>query len=232
MTPDPGRCYLHTDLPRKSWGAMAGVLEDGIVGQPEEILLGRPECARSEYRQPGAGEPGSQPAHPDHRQHRRPVADPRDERVDVEANVILIAHPENKMLGALPALVGAAIEDRPFARRGDQPARSALGVACARAVALRNGVVMLEDLKSTNGTLLNDRRSPEARRSTAATGSRSARCISSSCRSAIPSMHITRRSTTSSCATGSPRSTTRESTTRKRSASSPAPPGTIARCRW
>ncbi|MEO8503378.1 MAG: GGDEF domain-containing protein [Acidobacteriota bacterium] len=80
-----------------------------------------------------------------------------DERVDVEANVILIAHPENKMLGTRFRLSsGAAIEiGRSPAAEISLPEVLSVSRAHAR-LRYENGVVMLEDLKSTNGTLLND----------------------------------------------------------------------------
>jgi diguanylate cyclase (GGDEF)-like protein len=83
---------------------------------------------------------------------------PGREEAEVEANVILIAHPENKMLGTRFRLSpGVAVEiGRSPAAEISLPEVLSVSRAHAR-LRYENGVVSLEDLKSTNGTLLNDR---------------------------------------------------------------------------
>lgn len=80
------------------------------------------------------------------------------QEVDVEANVILIAHPENKLLGTRFRLSpGAAIEiGRSPAAEISLPEVLSVSRAHAR-LRYESGVVTLEDLNSTNGTQLNDR---------------------------------------------------------------------------
>lgn len=100
-----------------------------------------------------------------------PWPQPPSERLEVEANVILIAHPENKMLGTRFRLSpGAAIEiGRSPAAEISLPEVLSVSRSHAR-LRYEDGVVVLEDLKSTNGTLLNDR--PLSGRETLRSGDR------------------------------------------------------------
>jgi len=100
-----------------------------------------------------------------------PPSERRAQKGEVEANIILIAHPDNRMLGTRFRLSpGATIEiGRSPSAEISLPEVLSISRSHARLQYLDNQV-MIEDLQSTNGTFVNDQ--PIKARSTLKSGDR------------------------------------------------------------
>ena len=86
--------------------------------------------------------------------HREPVSAKRD----VEANVILIAHPENRMLGTRFRLRPGSVIEIGRSPAAEITLPEVLSISRTHARLEHRGLdVVLEDLGSTNGTYINDR---------------------------------------------------------------------------